>query len=120
MFLAPEIKYVSTINEFRILQEHKTFKGFNDSKWLLDQSQNFIMLGGKKISATLPKSWKKSFYNGFMIPTKMRFCNEGNEKRLFIRCSNQYKESKEFEANLNLIKGQALNEVDLMFSCFEE
>ena len=53
-----------------------TFKGFNDSKRLLDRSQNFDMLHGKKISAMIPRSWKKSFNNGVIIPTKMRQCNE--------------------------------------------
>ena len=36
-----------------------TFKGFNDSKRLLDRSQYFNMLKGKKITAILPRSWKK-------------------------------------------------------------
>ena len=34
-------KYVLTINEFGILQEHKPFKGFIDSKRLLERSQYF-------------------------------------------------------------------------------
>ena len=38
LFLAPKIKYVPTINEFGILQEHKGFKRFNDSERLLDRS----------------------------------------------------------------------------------
>ena len=37
-----------------------TFKGFNDSKRLLDRSQYFDMLDGKKISAMVPRYWKKS------------------------------------------------------------
>ena len=41
LILAPKIKYVLTFNEFGILQEHKTFKGFKDSKRLLDRSQYF-------------------------------------------------------------------------------
>ena len=48
LILAPKIKYVLTINEFGILQEHKTFKGFNDSKRLLNRSQYFKMKNGKK------------------------------------------------------------------------
>ena len=52
-----------------------TFKGFNDSKRLLDRSQYFDMLDGKKISAMLPRSWKKSFNNGIVIPAKMRQSN---------------------------------------------
>ena len=34
------------------------------------------MIEGKQVSAMLPKSWKKSFNNGIVIPTKMRFRNE--------------------------------------------
>ena len=49
LFLAPKIKYVLTINEFGILQEHKTFKGLNDSKRKLDRSQYFKMKEGEKI-----------------------------------------------------------------------
>ena len=72
LFLAPKIKYVLTINDYGIIQQHMTFKGFNDSKRLLDRSQYFDMLDGKKVSAMLPRSWKKSFENGVIIPTKKR------------------------------------------------
>ena len=73
LFLAAKIKYCLTIDEFGVIKEHKTFKGFNDSKRLLDQSQYFKMIEGEKISAILPRSWKKSFDGGIIIPTKMRF-----------------------------------------------
>ena len=36
LFLAPEVRYCSTINEFGDIQRHMTCKGFNDSKRLLD------------------------------------------------------------------------------------
>ena len=75
LFSAPKIKYCLTIDDYGIIQEHKTFEGFNDSKRLLDRSQYFKMIKGKKGSALLPKSWKKSFDSGTFIPTKMRFCN---------------------------------------------
>ena len=58
LFLAAKIKYCLTIDKFGIVQEHKTFKGFNDSKRSLDRSQYFKMIEGKKVSALLPKSWK--------------------------------------------------------------
>ena len=38
------------------------------------------MIEGKKVSALLPESWKKSFDRGIIIPTEMRFCNECNDK----------------------------------------
>ena len=35
LFVAPE-KYCSTIDENKIIKEHKTFKGFNENKRLPD------------------------------------------------------------------------------------
>ena len=114
LFLAPKIKYCLTIDEFGIIQEHKTFKGFNDSKRLLDRSQYFKMIEGKKISAMLPRSWKKSFNSGVIIPKKMRFCNKCDDKKLCDRCNNQINENKEFEANLNELKRHPPNDFDYM------
>ena len=99
LFLAPKIKYCLTIDDYGIIQEHKTLKGFNGSKRLLDRSQYFKMIEGEKISALLPKCWKKSFDSGIIIPTKMRFCNESNDRKMCDKCNNQITENKEFEAN---------------------
>ena len=77
------------------MEEHKTFKGFIDSGGFLDRSQFFNILEGKMTSAVLPKIWKKSFNNGKIIPTKMRFCNECNDKRMCNRCNNQTDEIEE-------------------------
>ena len=54
------------------------------------------MIEGEKISALLPKSWKKSFDSGIIIPTKMRFCNESNDRKMCDKYNNQINESKEF------------------------
>ena len=102
--LAPKIKYCLTIDDYGIIQEHKTFKGFNESKRLLDRSQYFKMIEGEKISALLPKSWKKSFDSGLIIPTKMRFCNECKDRKMCDKFNNQINENKEFEASLNELK----------------
>ena len=110
LYLVAKIKYCLTIDEFGIIKEHKTFKGFNDSKRLLDRSQYFKMKEGEKISATLPRSWKKSFDSGIIIPTKMRFCNECNDNKMCIKCNNKINENKEFEANLNLLKRDKPND----------
>ena len=114
LFLAPKIKYCLTIDHYGIIKEHKTFKEFNDSKRLLDQSQYFKMKEGKKISAILPRSWKKSFDSGIMIPTKMRFCNECSDNKMCVKGNNHINENKEFEANLNLLKRNAPNEFGYM------
>ena len=83
MFLAPKIKHILTKKDFGIIQQHITFRGFNDSKRLLDQSHYIDMLEGKKISAILPRSRKKSFNNGIVKPVKLRQCNERKEEILF-------------------------------------
>ena len=36
LFLPPKIRYVLTIDDFGIIQQHMTFKRLNDSKRLLD------------------------------------------------------------------------------------
>ena len=69
------------------------FKGFNDSERLLDRSQYFNMQEGKKISVMLPKSLKKSFNNGIIIPTKMSRCNECRDVILRTTCINQINEN---------------------------
>ena len=62
------------------------------------------MIDGKKISAMLPRSWKKSFDSGLVIPAKMRFCNECNDNKMCSKCNNQINENKEFKANLIELK----------------
>ena len=110
LFLAPKTNYVLTIDEFGILQQYMTFKGFIGSKRLLDQSQYFNMLEGKKISTMLPKSWKKSFITGVIIPTKMRRCNECKDRILCTTRNSQINENKEFETNLNILDRKAPND----------
>ena len=110
LLLAPKMKYCLTIDGYGIIQEHKTFKGFNDSKRLLDRCQYFKMIEGEEISALLPKSWKKSVDSGIIIPTKMRFCNECTDRKMCDKCNNQINENKEFEANLNELKRHPPNE----------
>ena len=119
MFLAPKIKYCLTLNELGIIEQHMTFKGFNDRKRLLERSQYFNMLEGIKITAMLPRSWRKSFNNGIIIPTKMRRCDICNDKLLCEKCNNQVNENKEFEANLYLLKRNVPNEFGYMLPYYE-
>ena len=114
LILAFKIKYCSTIDNYGIIQEHKTFKGFDDSKRLLDRFQYFKMIEGKKVSASLPKSWKKSFDSGIIIPKIMRLCNECNDKKVSNNCNNQINEIKEIVANLNELKRHPPNEFGQM------
>ena len=62
----------------------------------------------------LPRSWKKSFDSGIIIPTKMRFCKECNDNKMCVKCNNHINENKEFEANLNLLKRHPPNEFGYM------
>ena len=55
----------------------------------------------------LPRSWKKSFDSGVIIPAKMRFCNECSNEKMCNNCNNRINENKEFDANLNLLKRKA-------------
>ena len=57
----------------------------------------------------LPRSWKKSFDSGVVIPKKMRFCNECKDEILCTTCNNQINKNKEFEANLNILKRKTPN-----------
>ena len=118
LFLALKIKDCFTIDEYGIIQEHKLFKGFKDTKRLLDRSQYFKMIEGKKVSALLPKKWRKSFDSGIIIPTKIRFCNDCNDKKMCNKCNNQIKENKEFEANLNELKRRPPKKFGLMLPCY--
>ena len=87
-----------------------SFKGFNDSKRLSDRSQYFDMLEGKRISAMLPRSWKKSFNKGIVIPAKMRHCDECDDQIICMTCNNQNNENKASEANIIVLKQQTPNQ----------
>ena len=51
LFLAPKIKNCLTIKNFRIITEHKTFKGFTNVSDNLDTKEYFKMLEGDKLIA---------------------------------------------------------------------
>ena len=75
----------------------------------LIESQVFNMIEGKKMSAMLPKSWKKSFIDGIIKPTKMRQCNNCKDGLLCKTCNNQVTEKK-FKALVNDLKRHPPNE----------
>ena len=58
----------------------------------------------------LPRSWKKSFFDGIVVPVKMRRCDECKGEILFKTCINQVNENKNFEAKKNFLKRKASNE----------
>ena len=119
MFLTPK-NYRYTINEIGFVQDHKSFKRFNKSKRLFARSQYFNKLDRKKISAISPRSRKKSFFNGVVIPVKMRRCNECQHGILCTTCIYQLNENKKYEANLNLSKREAPFEFGHMLPYFKK
>ena len=50
LFLAPKIKYCSSIVEFGIIEEQKTLNGVLDSKNFLDRQEYFKLMNGRKWS----------------------------------------------------------------------
>ena len=63
------------------------------------------------MTVMLPKLWKIFFNNGIIIPVKMRRRNECKGEILCMTCNIQINENKEFEANINELKTQALNQI---------
>ena len=62
----------------------------------------------------LPKSWKKSFDIGVIIPKNMRFCNECSIEKTCNKCNNIVNENKALEAKLNEIKRHPPNNFGYM------
>ena len=113
LFLAPKIKYCLTVNEYGVVEEHKTFKGFGDVNRLLDSKKFFEMQKGKSVSGSFPLSWKKSFEVGVVIPVKDRFFKKCDEN-ICEECMSKTKQFEEFEANLNELKRQPPNAFNQM------
>ena len=67
------------------------------------------MIKGEKISALLPKIWKKAFNRQVVIPAKTRFCNACNDEFFCDRCNNRVNEIKEIEAILIPLKDNLTN-----------
>ena len=89
LFVAPKIKYCSTISEYGVIDEDKTLKGFTFVSESLDRKEFLKMYGGDKLIARVPLSWKKSFNMGVVvIPHKMRNCGECKKDML---CENSDK-----------------------------
>ena len=78
------------------------------------------MLGSKKISALLARSWKKSFFNRVVTLAKMRQYNNCNGEILCMTCNNQVIENKELEANINLLRRDVPNESSHMLPYYKE
>ena len=109
LFLAPKIKYCLTIDEYGIIEEHKTFKGFTESQRLLDRNQYSEMLKGNKMHAKLPISWKKGCASGIVIPKQARYCTDCKKDSICTGCDKKMNQIKEIAPNLNELKRQPAN-----------
>ena len=110
LFLAPKIKYCLTINQYGIIDKHKTFKSFTNVSDNLDREEYFKMFDGDKLVAKVPLTWKKSFSMGVVIPHKVRNCNKCAKDILCDGFDKLVNQIKEFSANLNELKRQPPNE----------
>ena len=59
LFLAPKIKYCSTVIKYGIIDEHKTFKGFTSVSEKVNRKVYFKMADGIKSKAKVSLCWKK-------------------------------------------------------------
>ena len=114
LFLAPKIKYCSTIYKFDIIDEHRTFKGFTNVSDNLDRKKYFNMANGGKLIAKVPLSWKKSFGQGVVIPHKMRNCSDCKNDILCDECDKLVNQTKKFSSNLKEMKRQPPDEFGQM------
>ena len=110
LFLAPKMKYCSTINKFGIIDEQKTFKAFTNVSDNLDRNEYFKMADGGKLVAKVRLNWKKSFSEEVVIPREMKNCSDCTEDILCDNCDKLVNQNKEFSANLNDLKGEPLEE----------
>ena len=116
LFLAPKIKYCSTLKKYSVIDENKTFKGFTNVTENLDRKENFKLFNGVKLIAKVPLSWKKSFSYGVVNSYKLRNSKNCTKDILCDRCNKIVNQNKEFSANLNELKREAPSEFGHMFS----
>ena len=113
LFLAPIIKYCSTINKHSVFDEHKTFEGFTNVSDNFDGKEYFKMLDGAKLTAKVPLSWNKVFSHGVIILHKLRNCNKCIKVILCDDCDKLVNQ-KNFPANLNELKPKPHSEIGHM------
>ena len=93
-----------------MVDEHKTFNGFNIVSDNLDRKEFFKMFQGDKLFAKVPLSWKESISQGVVIPHKMKICSKCSKDQLCDDCDKLVNQNKEFSANLNELKREKPND----------
>ena len=107
-----------TINKYGVIDEKETFKGFTNVFDNIGREESFKMFDRDKLVTKEPLSWKKSFSLGVVIPHKIRNCNKCAINVLCDECDKLVNQNKEFSANLDELKRQALIEFGQMLPKF--
>ena len=68
----------------------------------------------------LPKSLKKSFNSGVVIPHKIKNCTKCDNDKHCAECNILVIEIKVFEANLSLFKRKPFNQLGFMPPYYQE
>ena len=74
MFLASKMKFCLSIDNYSIISERTTFKGFNDVNRNLDREDYFQMFAGKNLATKQSFTWGKQFDVGVKNPSDNRNC----------------------------------------------
>ena len=86
MFLAPEINYCLTTDEYTPIEKHKPSNVLTDLQKLINREQYFESLKGDETYAKLPLSWKKSLMKVLLYPKKARYCTECKKDSICGEC----------------------------------
>ena len=79
------------------------------------------MMNGNKKSTMLPKSWKKSFDNGSITRSEMKYCNECSNDKICDECNFfLVNENKHFGVNLILLQRKPSNRFGHMLPYYQE
>ena len=78
------------------------------------------MLGGDKLIAKVPLSWKKTFISGVIIPHELRNCSKCSKNISCDKFGKLVILSKEFSTNLNKVKRQPPNQFGHMLIWYKK
>ena len=74
MFLASKMKFCLSTDNYSIISERTTIKGFSDVNRNLDREDYFQMFAGENLATKQPFTWKKQFDVGVKNPSENRNC----------------------------------------------
>ena len=71
---APKTKFCLFLDEYGIIQQQRSFKGFDETEGKIKRNQNFEMIIWNKIPIVVSLNWKKKFSKGSVLPNKTSYC----------------------------------------------